>query len=76
MTLSKYAISSLSLVIALASAGITPSRADTVWLTNGDQFTGKITLLDSGKLFITTDYAGEISVSWDKVKPLKPTMVW
>lgn len=68
MTLSKHAISSLSLVIALAGAGITQSRADTIWLTNGDQISGKITLLDSGKLFITTDYAGSISVSWDKVK--------
>ncbi|RLM18919.1 peptide chain release factor RF-3 [Brenneria alni] len=68
MTLSKHAISSLSLVIALASAGISQSRADTVWLTNGDQLSGKITLLDGGKLFITTDYAGSISVSWDKVK--------
>ncbi|MBN3068071.1 DUF481 domain-containing protein [Pectobacterium brasiliense] len=67
MTLSKHALSSLSLVIAL-SAGITQSRADTIWLTNGDQLTGKITLLDGGKLFINTDYAGSISVAWDKVK--------
>ncbi|PWC22395.1 DUF481 domain-containing protein [Brenneria roseae subsp. roseae] len=68
MTLSKHAISSLSLVIALASTGISQSRADTIWLTNGDQLSGKITLLDGGKLFLTTDYAGTISVSWDKVK--------
>ncbi|MCV9877559.1 DUF481 domain-containing protein [Brenneria izbisi] len=68
MTLSKYAISSLSLVIALATTGIAQSRADTIWLTNGDQLSGKITLLDGGKLFITTDYAGSIAVSWDKVK--------
>ncbi|MFC3395482.1 DUF481 domain-containing protein [Brenneria rubrifaciens] len=68
MTLSKYAISSLSLVIAYACTSISQSRADTVWLTNGDQLSGKITLLDSGKLFLTTDYAGTLSVSWDKVK--------
>ncbi|MEH0833769.1 DUF481 domain-containing protein [Pectobacterium cacticida] len=67
MTLSKHAISSLSLAIAL-SAGITPSQADTIWLDNGDKLTGKITLLDGNKLFIDTDYAGAISVAWDKVK--------
>lgn len=52
----------------LSAVGMPQSHADTVWLTNGDQLTGKITLLDGGKLFITTGYAGTVSVSWDQVK--------
>ncbi|WJY16869.1 DUF481 domain-containing protein [Pectobacteriaceae bacterium CE90] len=68
MTNSKYAISSLSLFISLSAAGISCSYADTVWLANGDKLSGQITLLDSGKLFIKTDYADTVSISWDKVK--------
>lgn len=68
MTHTKRALSSLGLAFALATAGTSASYADTVWLNNGDKITGKITLLDGGKLFITTDYAGSVSVAWDKVK--------
>ncbi|WP_226067722.1 DUF481 domain-containing protein [Dickeya zeae] len=68
MTYSKHALSPLGLFIALSAAGISTSYADTVWLTNGDKISGQITLLDSGKLFIKTDYADTLSVTWDKVK--------
>ncbi|KAA9001963.1 DUF481 domain-containing protein [Affinibrenneria salicis] len=68
MRLSKQALSSLSIVITLGCLSAVPAQADTIWLTNGDQLTGKITLLDGGKLFIDTDYAGSVSVAWDKVK--------
>lgn len=68
MTHSKRTLSSLGLTVALATVGISQSHADTIWLNNGDKITGKITLLDGGKLFVTTDYAGSVSVAWDKVK--------
>ncbi|OSN07933.1 peptide chain release factor RF-3 [Lonsdalea iberica] len=69
MTYSKFALSTLGLYVGLTVAGVSTSyAADTLWLTNGDKVTGQITLLDSGKLFIKTDYADTLSVSWDKVK--------
>ncbi|MGL9736418.1 MAG: DUF481 domain-containing protein [Symbiopectobacterium sp.] len=68
MTHTKHALTPLGLAFALATAGTFASYADTVWLNNGDKITGKITLLDGGKLFIATDYAGSVSVAWDQVK--------
>lgn len=68
MTQSKRTLSSLGLTLTLATVGMSQSHADTIWLNNGDKITGKITLLDGGKLFVTTDYAGSVSVAWDKVK--------
>lgn len=48
-----------------------PLLADTVWLKNGDRLTGKISVLDGGKLLIETDYGGSIPVSWKKVATLE-----
>ena len=52
--------------------------ADSIWLKNGDHFTGTIKLLDSKKLLIETDYGGTLSIDWEKVKTLqidKPSTV-
>jgi hypothetical protein len=48
-----------------------PSLADTVWLKNGDRLTGKISVLDGGKLLIETDYGGSIPVKWSQVATLE-----
>ena len=48
-----------------------PSLADTVWLKNGDRLTGKISLLDGGKLLIETEYGGSIPVKWSQVATLE-----
>ncbi|MNZ46452.1 hypothetical protein D3C78_641340 [compost metagenome] len=45
--------------------------ADTVWLKNGDRLTGKIKLYDGGKLLLSTDYAGDIALKWDKIATLE-----
>lgn len=45
--------------------------ADTVVLTNGDKLTGDVLLMDSGTLVLSTDYAGEIRIAWDKVAQLQ-----
>lgn len=46
-------------------------QADTVWLKNGDRLTGRIVLLDSGKLLLETNYAGTITLKINKVATLE-----
>ena len=48
-----------------------PTFADTVWLKNGDRLTGKISVLDGGKLLIETEYGGSIPVKWSQVATLE-----
>jgi hypothetical protein len=61
MTLLCVSLSTLSL----------PSFADTVWLKNGDRLTGKISVMDGGKLLIETAYGGSIPVKWSQVRTLE-----
>ncbi|HBB77228.1 MAG TPA: DUF481 domain-containing protein, partial [Pseudomonas sp.] len=42
------------LCVALSTLSL-PLLADTVWLKNGDRLTGKISVLDGGKLLLETD---------------------
>lgn len=46
-------------------------QADTVWLKNGDRMTGRILLLDSGKLLLETDYADTITLNIKKIATLE-----
>ncbi|HHX35073.1 MAG TPA: DUF481 domain-containing protein [Gammaproteobacteria bacterium] len=46
-------------------------HADTVWLKNGDRLTGRILVLDTGKLLLETDYAGTITLNIKKVATLE-----
>ncbi|WP_120994551.1 DUF481 domain-containing protein [Stutzerimonas urumqiensis] len=48
-----------------------PALADTVWLKNGDRLTGKIAVLDGGKLLIETEYGGSIPIAWKQVATLE-----
>ncbi len=47
------------------------AHADTVWLKNGDRLTGRILLLDSGKLLLETDYAATITLNIKKIATLE-----
>ena len=47
------------------------AQADTVWLKNGDRMTGRILLLDSGKLLLETEYAGNITLNIKKIATLE-----
>ncbi|MBX7277178.1 DUF481 domain-containing protein [Pseudomonas sp. ERGC3:05] len=49
----------------------TPSFADTVWLKNGDRLSGKITLLDGGKVLVRTEYAGVVPIDWKLVDTME-----
>jgi hypothetical protein len=53
--------------IALASC----AWADTIVMTNGDQLSGDVLLMDAGTLVLKTEYAGEIRINWDKVAQLQ-----
>ncbi|MBI9112583.1 DUF481 domain-containing protein [Maridesulfovibrio ferrireducens] len=46
------------------------AQADTVNLLNGDKLTGKVSVMESGKLKLTTTYAGEITIDWGQVLSL------
>jgi putative salt-induced outer membrane protein YdiY len=43
------------------------SLADTIQLTNGDRISGRIIRLSEGEMTLETDYAGTISLVWDRV---------
>jgi len=54
-----------------AAMGALCAWADTVVLTNGDRLTGEVLLMDGGTLVLSTEYAGEIRIAWDKVAQLQ-----
>ncbi|WP_417781535.1 DUF481 domain-containing protein [Stutzerimonas xanthomarina] len=62
---------SRSLLCVTLSTLALPTLADTVWLKNGDRLTGKISVLDGGKLLIETEYGGSIPVKWSQVATLE-----
>jgi len=47
-----------------------PVTADQLHLENGDIITGKMIRMENQKLVFKTDYAGEISVDWEKIVKL------
>lgn len=63
-------LSRLLLCLAVASTPLSV-LADTVWLKNGDRLTGKIKLYDGGRLVLATDYAGEVTLTGDKIATLQ-----
>jgi len=65
-----YMFSRTLLCMALATLPL-PLLADTVWLKNGDRLTGKISVLDGGKLLLETDYGGSIPLKWSSIATLE-----
>ncbi len=58
------------LCLALAG-GAGAAVADTVWMKNGDRLTGRVVLLERGKLVIETRYGGDIQLKWSEVATLE-----
>jgi putative salt-induced outer membrane protein YdiY len=56
------------LICIVLSSG--SALADVIHLRNGDRISGKVVSLEEGKLVVKTDYAGEVTISWDKVESL------
>lgn len=63
-------ISRVLLFLAACVYGL-PSLADTVWLKSGDRLSGKIKLYDSGKLLLSTDFAGVITIEGSKISSVE-----
>jgi len=47
-----------------------PSRADEVYLKNGDRLSGTVVRMDKGVLVLETSYAGQIQIDWHEVARL------
>lgn len=41
--------------------------ADQIYLTNGDRLTGSILKMESGRLIVKTEFAGQIDLDWNRV---------
>ena len=58
-------------LLSVVLCALLPSAwGDTVWLNNGDRLSGRIQLLDGGKLLIETAYAGSVTLDWKQVASL------
>jgi hypothetical protein len=62
---------SIFLILTFASIVSSPALArdktDVVWMSNGDRLTGEIKQLEHGKLWLSTDSLGEVSIEWDEI---------
>jgi hypothetical protein len=54
-------------LLALAAPAAAQPKTDVVILVNGDKFTGEIKNVSRGRLTLSTDDAGTISIEWNKV---------
>lgn len=68
MHLSRSALTTSLLLIALLAA--LPARADTLWLNNGDQLSGRLLFLDFGSLVFQADNLGRVSVKVQRIRTL------
>ncbi|SDS75222.1 Protein of unknown function, DUF481 [Halopseudomonas xinjiangensis] len=59
------------LLAALALVVSPLAIADTVWLDNGDRITGRIELLDRGRLVVFTEFAGEVTIDVNRIRTLE-----
>jgi hypothetical protein len=79
MSLSSRIFSRLSLPLALGLTFGLPLPAqtaaapapDVIYFTNGDQLTGKLLREVSGSVTFHSDVAGDVTVTWDKIKSIK-----
>lgn len=58
------------LCIFLLTAAALPARADTLWLTNGDQLTGRLLFVDFGSAAFDANHIGRISVKLQRIRTL------
>ena len=70
----------LSVLVVLGAAKIANGktlRGDVVTMKNGDRFTGEVKRLESGILYIETDYAANnLAVDWSQVQNVKSTATY
>ena len=67
-----YAILGLALPLSAQSAAAPPGT-DVIVFVNGDQLTGKFLRETDGSVTFHSDIAGDVTVTWDKVKSIHTT---
>ena len=65
------------LCISFSSAEVwSHAKTDIVTVANGDQITGAVNAMTSGKLSLSTDYAGTVNIKWREVKQIESRYVY
>jgi hypothetical protein len=62
---------SLAFVLPLQGQTAAAPAPDVISFTNGDQLTGKLSNEVDGKVTFHSDIAGDVTVTWDKIKSIK-----
>lgn len=57
----------VALAFLLCGNALARDKTDIVWISNGDRLTGEIKQLEHGKLRLSTDSLGEVSIEWDDI---------
>lgn len=65
-----FPVASLLLASAVPGLAQDKSAPDTITFTNGDHLTGKLVREAGGSVTFHSDIAGDVTVSWDKIKDL------
>ena len=72
MRLSPLLTKLAALCISFSSAQVWPhAKTDIVTVANGDQITGAVNAMSSGKLSLSTDYAGIVNIKWREVRQIE-----
>lgn len=73
----RFSLIALLAVLGSQATSAKVLRGDVVTMKNGDRFTGEVKRLQSGVLYIETDYASDnLAVEWDQVQNVKSTATY
>ena len=65
------------LCIGFSSAEVwSHAKTDIITVANGDQITGAVNAMASGKLSVSTDYAGIVSIKWREVRQIDSRYIY
>jgi len=67
MNLNVIRLLAVLLAVSLSSSALARDKTDVVWMSNGDRLTGEIKQLEHGKLRLSTDSLGDVSIEWDEI---------
>ena len=62
---------SLAFALPLQAQTAAAPAPDIIYFTNGDQLSGKLSNEVNGKVTFHSDIAGDVTVTWDKIKSIK-----
>jgi Protein of unknown function, DUF481 len=71
MRLALPAALGLGFALPLQAQTAAAPAPDVIYFTNGDQLTGKLSNEVDGKVTFHSDIAGDVTVTWDKIKSIK-----